>query len=255
MFTFLSKYKKKIKSLTLKKKKNAGRNNLGKITVYHQGGGHKRLYRNIDFQYNNPSGLVTNLEYDPNRTANIAKICYRTKNSNKYYYILAPQQLNSLDKISTEKINNTNLNIGNNYLLNDFNIGDYIYNIELYPGKGAQLARSAGTFGEVYAKTENYVTIKLPSGQYRLFNPKCTACLGSVSNENHKNRIIKKAGRSRWLNKRPTVRGVAMNPVDHPHGGGEGKTSGGRPSVTPWAKITKGKPTRSKKKKNKLILK
>lgn len=256
MFTFLSKYKKKKKSLIVKKKKNAGRNNLGKITVYHQGGGHKNLYRLIDFQYNNNKGLVTNIEYDPNRSANIAKICYKQNDTKHFYYILAPKNLNALDNIfsNTFDSNIKNLLIGNRYTLKNFNVGDYVYNVELYPGHGGQFVRAAGTFGEIYAKNEKFITLKLPSGQYRLFNPLCNACLGVVSNENHKNNIIKKAGRSRWLNKRPTVRGVAMNPVDHPHGGGEGKTSGGRVSVSPWAKLTKGKPTRSKKKSNKFIL-
>ena len=149
----------------------------------------------------------------------------------------------------------TTKHVNNIYFLKDFNVGDFVYNIELKPNKGGQLARSAGTCGQILQKNkEGFVLVKLPSGEHRLIPENCKAFLGVVSNEEHKNRVIAKAGRSRWLNKRPTVRGVAMNPIDHPHGGGEGKTSGGRPSVTPWGHYTKGQPTR-KKKKNKLIIK
>ncbi len=255
MKQYLSKYKSKIKYLLNKKKKNAGRNNTGRITVYHQGGGHKRLYRKVAFKNTLEDGVVTNFEYDPNRSSYIAKICYSKNEKKYYYYILAPKNLNILDNISN---NDSNIikSVGNRYFLKDFNIGDFVYNIELKPNKGGQLARSAGTYAQILQKTKNdYVLIKLPSGEHRLIPNNCKASLGVVSNEEHKHKIIKKAGQSRWLNKRPTVRGVAMNPIDHPHGGGEGKTSGGRPSVTPWGRYTKGQPTRAKKKKNKLIIK
>ena len=248
----LSKYKFKTKYLINKKIKKAGRNNSGKITVYHQGGGHKQLYRVINFNKFKIPGIITNIEYDPNRSSNIAKICFFINNNKYYYYILAPKNLKVLDRIFF----NQNINkIGNIYLLNDLNIGDYIYNIEMQPNQGAKIARSAGTYCQIIQKNDKHAVVKLPSGEERLISINCKASLGVVSNENKKNLILKKAGKSRWLNKRPTVRGVAMNPVDHPHGGGEGKSSGGRPSVTPWSKYTKGKPTRSKKKNNKFILK
>ena len=254
MKQYLSKYKNKTKYLINKKKKNAGRNNTGRITVFHQGGGHKRIYRKIEFKNTLQPGTVVNFEYDPNRSSYIAKICYLKNKKKYYYYLLAPKNLNILDNISNDNLA-TSKNVGNRYFLKDFNIGNFIYNIELKPNKGGQIARSAGTCGQILQKTnDNYVLVKMPSGEHRLIPANCKASLGTVSNEEHKNRIIKKAGKSRWLNIRPTVRGVAMNPVDHPHGGGEGKTSGGRPSVTPWGRYTKGQPTRSKK-NNKLIIK
>lgn len=253
----LSKYKKKIYSLLNRKKKNAGRNNTGRITVAHQGSGHKQLYRKINFKENFEKGNVVNIEYDPNRSSFIAKICSRDLNNNKkYYYILSPKNLKILDLITPTYLNKKNDNNqkqnGNFYFLNEFNVGDFIYNIELKPNKGGQIVRSAGTFAQVLQKNVDFITIILPSGEHRLVPSNCKACFGNVSNENHYNTLIKKAGRSRWLNKRPTVRGVAMNPIDHPHGG---NTSGGIHPKTPWARLTKGRPTRSLKKNNKLILK
>lgn len=260
----LSKYKKKIKYLFSRKKKAAGRNNLGRITVAHQGGGHKRLYRKILLGGKFPPGIVINFEYDPNRSARIAKICYKENNIKKYYYILAPQRLNILDNIgssesfeivtnSTDQFQTTVAKqVGSCYFLHEFNVGDFIYNIEILPNTGGQLVRAGGTSAIVLQKALFFLTVKLPSGEHRMISTKCRAFFGNLSNENHKNIIWQKAGKSRWLNIRPTVRGVAKNPIDHPHGG---NTSGGCHPKTPWARLTKGKPTRSKKKINKLILK
>lgn len=253
----LSKYKKKEYSLFNRKKKSAGRNNTGRITVAHQGSGHKQLYRQIAFQENLKQGVVINIEYDPNRSGHIAKICNINKNLEKnYFYILSPKNLKILDNITStnqkKDDENTPKQVGSFYYLNEFNVGDLIYNIELFPNKGGQIVRAAGTFAQILQKNELYVTIALPSGEHRLISNKCKACFGNVSNENHWNIVIKKAGRSRWLNKRPTVRGVAMNPIDHPHGG---NTSGGKHHKTPWSRLTKGRPTRSLKKNNKMIIK
>lgn len=258
----LSKYKSKIKYLFTRKKKFAGRNNTGRITVAHQGGGNKQLYRKIEFQGNFQSGYVTAFEYDPNRTARLAKICYFDNNLKKYFYILAPQNLKIFDIIKTsqflEAFENTDNNatiakqIGSCYFLHEFTIGDFLYNVELSPNIGGQLIRAGGTSGIVLQKAVDFVTIKLPSGEHRLIPANCKAFFGNLANDSHKNIIWRKAGKSRWLNIRPTVRGVAKNPIDHPHGG---NTSGGCHPVTPWARLTKGKPTRSKKKYNKLIVK
>ncbi len=260
----LSKYRKKFKYLISRKKKNAGRNNTGRITVAHQGGGHKQLYRQINFANSVKKGFIVNFEYDPNRSAFIAKVCYFKNNLKKFYYILAPKNLKILDKVETSSEKNLYRNenvdylievskqVGSCYFLKEFNIGDYIYNIELYPNKGSQLVRAGGTSALVLQKSENFVTVKLPSGEQRLIKNNCKAFYGNLANEDHSIRILKKAGRNRWLNKRPTVRGVAMNPIDHPHGG---NTSGGRHHMSPWSKLTKGKPTRSKKNNNKLIIK
>lgn len=257
----LSKYKKKIYSLYNRKKKNGGRNNRGRITVAHQGGGHKQLYRTINFQETFEKGIVINTEYDPNRSANIAKLySIDAKKNIRFNYIIAPRNLKILDIITSadnatfisNNEENTEKQVGSFYYLKDFAVGDFIYNIELSPNIGGQLVRSAGAFAQVIQKTENFVTISLPSGEHRMVPDTCKACFGFVSNENHANVVIKKAGRSRWLNIRPTVRGVAMNPIDHPHGG---NTSGGIHPKTPWARLTKGRPTRSLKKKNKLIIK
>lgn len=252
----ISKYKP-IKKLTKGFKEFGGRNNTGRITVAHKGGGHKRLYREIDFKRNNKSGIVINTEYDPNRSANIAKILDDSKAIPSFYYIIAPKDLQPLDKLYSNNKPLNEINIGDTYPLHYFNVGDLVHNIELNPGQGGKLVRSAGTYAQVLQKPSihsKYARLRLPSGEERLILAQCKATLGAVSNSKHRLRNIRKAGVSRWLNKRPTVRGVAMNPVDHPHGGGEGKTSGGRPSVTPWAKPTKGQPTRNKKKSNTLIL-
>lgn len=250
----LSKYKS-IKNLIKGFKEFGGRNHSGKITVYQRGGGHKQLYRMIDYKRNQKEGIVIGFEYDPNRKAFLAKI-YNTINNN-FFYIIAPTGLKVLDQVIAQKNNESVVfNPGNTFFIKNIPVGSLIHNIELMPNKGGQLIRSAGTFGKVlYSNKEKFVTVRLSSGEHRLIPLNCKATIGSVSNENWRYQNLKKAGRSRWLNKRPTVRGVAMNPVDHPHGGGEGKTSGGRPSVTPWGLITKGPKTRSRKKNNFLIVK
>ncbi len=258
----LSKLKKKEYYLLSRKKKTAGRNNRGRITVAHQGGGHKQLYRNISFEGNFSSGIVTNFEYDPNRTAFLAKICFLKNNKKSFYYVLAPQNLQILDPLyntttDTKKIINpeditSTKYIGSCYFLSELAVGDSIYNIELTPTKGSQLVRAGGTFAIILQKTEDFILVKMPSGELRKIPSQCKAFLGALANDTHNKVIWKKAGKSRWLNIRPTVRGVAKNPIDHPHGG---NTSGGCHPVTPWAKLTKGKPTRSKKKQNPLIVK
>lgn len=263
----ISKYKTKDYSLLLRKKKKAGRNNLGRITVAHQGGGHKQAYRLIDFKGSFDSGYIANFEYDPNRSARLAKICSLKDNKKKFTYILAPQNLSVFDSVfasSQEKLeqhkeeskNNFGITeskyIGSSYFLSELAVGDLIYNVELTPNKGAQFVRAGGTFAVILQKTTDFVVIKLPSGEYRKVSTLCKAFLGSLTNDSHTKINWKKAGKSRWLNIRPTVRGVAKNPIDHPHGG---NTSGGCHPVTPWAKLTKGKPTRSKKKKNSNIIK
>lgn len=248
----LSKFKINRKFLK-RKKKYAGRNNHGKITVRHQGGGNKQRYRRLDFQRLNTNLWVVGFEYDPNRNAFLAKV--KDLETQEINYILAPEGLNILDKISSKDIFANRLNIGDSFLLQNIPNGTLIYNIELQQGLGGQLIRSAGTFAKVLYKTQtNDVVLQLISGEKRILSGSCKASIGMVSNRFYHNIKIGKAGKSRWLNIRPTVRGVAMNPVDHPHGGGEGKTSGGRPSVTPWALPTKGQKTRSSKKNNKNIL-
>ena len=235
----------KIKSLMKGFQRANGRNNQGKITVRHRGGGHKRLYRQINFNRSqNIEDYVKKILYDPNRSANIAYI----KNDLKSYLILAPEglQINQYIKSSPK----AELKIGNALPLKNIPIGSLIHNISLYPSSRGKLIRSAGTSAQLIQKINNkYARIRLNSGELKLILLTCYATLGIVSNINYKKIKLGKAGRSRWLNRRPSVRGVAKNPVDHPHGGGEGKTSGGRPSVTPKGKITKGKPTRKKKKK------
>jgi large subunit ribosomal protein L2 len=239
---------KKLPHLIKGWKRANGRNNQGKITAKHRGGGHKRLYRLISFQRKGVEGYVQSIEYDPNRSANIASII----NENKSHYILAPTSLKIGDWV--ESGNNSAIKEGNSLLLLNIPLGSLIHNISLHPFQGGQLARSAGTSAQVLQKfNKKYALIRLSSGEQRLILLNCAATLGKVSNEDHKNQNYGKAGRNRWLNKRPHVRGVAMNPIDHPHGGGEGKTSGGRPSVSFKGKITKGKPTR--KKTNKYFIK
>lgn len=251
-----SKYKlKNIKSKTLKH--HSGRNNQGKITINHRGGGNLKLYRFINWNSNNfVNKIILNIEYDPNRSSYIARTFNKnliTYNSS-ISYIICPLSIKHFDEINlTEKGKNI---LGNQMKIKFFEIGDYIYNVELYSGQGPQLIRSAGTYGQVlqkYSKKKGCALIKLPSGEYRFINRECTAFSGRISNEFHNKIDLKKAGKSRWLGKRPSVRGVAMNPVDHPHGGGEGKTSGGRPSVSFKGIYTKGIPTRKKKKKKHFI--
>ena len=248
----LSKIKNNNKQLTISLNKRSGRNNSGKITVYHKGGGNKKKYKKLNFKDLPGTAIITNIEYDSNRTSYIAKsYCF---DDSKYYYVLASKDLKVLDTISLKSglLNHE----GNRYPLDNYSIGDNIYNIELKPNNGGILVRSAGAKATLVNKDDKYGTVLLPSGEQRLIPLNCKASFGTVSNHNHWNTDILKAGKSRGLNKRPTVRGVAMNPVDHPHGGGEGKTSGGRPSVTPWGRFTKGgQSTRSKKKNNKFIYK
>jgi large subunit ribosomal protein L2 len=232
--------------------KSGGRNNLGRITSRHIGGGHKRLYRQIDFKRNKVDcfAVVERIEYDPNRSSYIALIKYE---DDTYSYILAPAKIKIGDRIVSGA--DADIKVGNATFLKNIPVGTVIHNIEMKPGKGGQIARSAGVYANLVGKDSGYAQIKLLSGEIRLISLECMATIGSLSNPDRKNAVIGKAGRSRWLGKRPEVRGVAMNPVDHPHGGGEGKTSGGRHPVTPWGKPTKGKKTRRNKLTNKFILK
>lgn len=243
------------KSLVVKIKKHAGRNNQGRITVRHQGGGHKKLYRLIDFKQDkfNQEGIVETLEYDPYRTAFIAKIKYQ---DGERRYILAPAGINVGQKIISAE--NTPLEIGNRLKLKNIPAGYQVHNIEISPGKGGQIVRSAGSAAQVLGLDESgrYVILKMPSGEIRKINSECFASIGQVSNPEHNLVVIGKAGRSRLMGIRPTVRGSAMNPVDHPYGGGEGKAKRGtkRPK-TKWGKVTGGRKTRKKKKwSNKLII-
>ncbi|MDZ4713412.1 MAG: 50S ribosomal protein L2 [bacterium] len=240
------------KSLLAPLKKSGGRNNLGRITSRFRGGGHKRRYRIIDFKRNNSEiAEVIAIEYDPNRTARIALIKYPSGEKN---YIIAPDGIKVGEKI--ESNNDAEFKTGNTMLLSAIPVGTFIHNIELKPGKGGQLARSAGTSAQIVAKDAKYSQVKLPSGEVRMINNICKATLGIVSNTDHENISLGKAGRSRWLGRRPHVRGVAMNPVDHPMGGGEGKTSGGGHPVSPWGLPAKGYKTRKKKNiSNKFIVK
>jgi large subunit ribosomal protein L2 len=242
---------KPVKQLTEGKSKSGGRNNYGRLTSFRVGGGHKQSYRIIDFKRRkfDVSATVERLEYDPNRTSFIALIKY---SDGELAYIIAPQRLEVGDSvISSEK---ADIKPGNTMPLKNIPVGTIIHNVELKEGKGGQLARAAGAYVQLVGKDAGYAQLKLRSGELRLVRADCLATIGAVSNPDHQNAVIGKAGRSRWLGIRPAVRGVAMNPVDHPHGGGEGRTSGGRHPVTPWGKGTKGTKTRSRKKKNKLIL-
>jgi len=234
---------KPIKSLLRPIKKTGGRNNQGRITVAHKGGGHKRRYRIIDFHRYNLQGTISSIEYDPNRSSFIAGV----SNENKVSYILATADTIIGDPIFSGE--SADVKIGHALQLKNIPIGTFVHNLEISRGRGAQFIRSAGCRGQVVQKNERNVLVRLSSGKRYVVPATCFATVGIVSNSEHNNRNLGKAGRSRWLSRRPTVRGVAMNPVDHPHGGGEGKTSGGRPSVTPWGKPTKGQPTRRKRKK------
>jgi len=242
---------KPVKALTEGLTKSGGRNNTGRITARRMGGGHKRVYRLVDFKrrkFDVPA-TVERLEYDPNRTAFIALIKYA---DGTLSYILAPQRLKVGDTvISSER---TDVKPGNAMPLKNVPVGSIIHNVELKPGKGGQLARSAGTYLQLVGRDSGYAQLKLPSGEVRLVRSECMATIGAVSNPDQMNINLGKAGRNRWLGQRPAVRGVAMNPIDHPHGGGEGRTSGGRHPVTPWGKPTKGKKTRHNKKTDGLIL-
>ncbi len=240
-----------VKSLTEGLTKSGGRNNTGSITMRRKGGGHKRKYRIIDFKRNkfDVSATVERIEYDPNRSAFIALIKYE---DGELSYILAPQRLSFGDKVISSK--DADIKPGNSMALANMPIGTIIHNVELKQGKGGQLARSAGCYAQLVGRGDGYAQLKLMSGEVRLVRSECMATIGAVSNPDQKNIKIGKAGRSRWLGNRPKVRGVAMNPVDHPHGGGEGRTSGGRNPVTPWGVPTKGKKTRSNKATDKFII-
>ncbi|MFD2868645.1 50S ribosomal protein L2 [Kurthia populi] len=241
------------KSLLAAKKRKAGRNNQGKITVRHNGGGHKKQYRIIDFKRNKDGivGKVATIEYDPNRSANIALINYA---DGEKRYILAPKGLVvGMTIVSGE---DADIKVGNTLPLANIPMGTTIHNIELKPGKGGQLVRSAGTSAQVLGKEDKYVIVRLQSGEVRMILAACRATIGEVGNEQHELIKIGKAGRKRWMGKRPTVRGSVMNPNDHPHGGGEGKAPVGRKSpMTPWGKPALGYKTRNKKaKSNKFII-
>lgn len=239
------------KSLTEGLMKTGGRNNTGRITSRRQGGGHKRLYRKIDFKRNKMGmeATVLRLEYDPNRTAFIALIQYK---DGEKAYIIAPQRLAEGDTVLAAE--RADVKPGNAMPLRAMPVGTIIHNIELKPGKGAQLARSAGTYAQLVGRSEGYAQIRLKSGEMRMVHQTSMATVGAVSNPDRMNINLGKAGRKRWLGVRPSVRGVAMNPVDHPHGGGEGRTSGGRHPVSPWGKPTKGARTRSNKSTDKFII-
>ena len=241
------------KSLTKALRKSGGRNNTGKITIRRRGGGHKRRYRIIDFKrdkFDIPAKVMT-VEYDPNRSANISLLQY---DDGEKRYILSPVGLKVDDKVISGE--NVPLKTGNALILKNIPAGLFVHNIELLPGKGAQMVRSAGAAAQVMAHDGGKCTLKLPSGEIRMVRDVCMATLGQVGNREHEQIVSGKAGRTRWLGRRPKVRGVAMNPVDHPMGGGEGKSSGGRHPTTPWGKPTKGYKTRKKNKKsNSLIIK
>ena len=230
-----------VPSLTKGLSKTGGRNNKGRITAYHRGGGHKRRYRIIDFKRakKDMEASVVRLEYDPNRSAFIALLEYEDKTLS---YIIAPQDLNTGDKVMASE--ESDIKVGCALPLWRIPVGTVVHNVEMKPGKGGQLARSAGTSVQIIGRDAGYVQLRLTSGELRSVLGQCWATIGMVSNPDQKNRRLGKAGRNRWLGRRPVVRGSAMNPVDHPHGGGEGKSKGGRHPVTPWGVATKGKRTR-----------
>lgn len=240
-----------VKTLTEGLTKKGGRNNHGRLTARRRGGGHKRLYRMVDFKRSkfDVPATVERIEYDPNRTAFIALLKYE---DGEQAYILAPQRLAVGDTVVAGK--QVDVRPGNAMPLGSAPVGTIVHNVELKPGKGGQIARSAGTYAQIVGRDQGYVILRLNSGEQRLVHGACMATVGAVSNPDHGNINLGKAGRSRWLGRRPAVRGVAMNPVDHPHGGGEGRTSGGRHPVTPWGKPTKGKRTRRNKATQKYIL-
>jgi large subunit ribosomal protein L2 len=240
-----------VKALTEGKREQGGRNNNGRITVRWRGGGHKRRFRIIDFKRTKRDmpAEVVRLEYDPNRSGFIALVKYE---DGELAYILAPQRLKAGDKIiAGERVD---VKPGNAMPMRNIPVGTIIHNVEMKPGKGGQLARSAGTYVQLVGRDAGYALLRLSSGEVRLVRGECMATIGAVSNPDEQNIVIGKAGRNRWLGKRPSVRGVAMNPIDHPHGGGEGKTAGGRHPVTPWGKGTKGTKTRHNKATDRYIL-
>jgi large subunit ribosomal protein L2 len=240
-----------VKTLTEGLRSKGGRNNYGRITVRWRGGGHKRTYRIIDFRRRkfDMTATVERLEYDPNRTAFIALIRYE---DGEQAYILAPQRLHAGDKVVSGE--RTDIKPGNAMQLKNVPVGTIVHNVELKPGRGGQMARAAGTYVQLVGRDAGLALLRMASGEVRMVRTECMATIGAVSNPDQQNISIGKAGRNRWLGKKPSVRGVAMNPVDHPHGGGEGRTSGGRHPVTPWGKSTKGKKTRHNKKTDGMIL-
>ena len=242
---------KPVKALTEGLSNKGGRNNDGRITARRRGGGHKRRYRIVDFRRNkvNVPATVERLEYDPNRTAFIALIRYE---DGEQAYILAPQRLKVGDTVvSGDRVD---IKPGNALPMSNIPVGTIVHNVEMKVGKGGQIARAGGTYVQLIGKDHGYAQLRLISGELRMVRAECMATIGAVSNPDQANIKLGKAGRKRWLGKRPSVRGVAMNPIDHPHGGGEGRTSGGRHPVTPWGVPTKGKRTRSNKKTDALIM-
>ena len=242
---------KPVKALTEGKSQSGGRNATGRITVRFRGGGHKQAYRIVDFKRSKLEmpATVERIEYDPNRTAFIALLKYK---DGTQAYILAPQRLAVGDTVIAGAY--VDVKPGNAMPLANMPVGSIVHNVELKIGKGGQLARSAGTYAQIVGRDQDYVIVRLNSGEQRLVNGRCMATVGAVSNPDHMNISIGKAGRNRWLGKKPHNRGVSMNPIDHPHGGGEGRTSGGRHPVTPWGKPTKGKKTRQNKATDRLII-
>jgi large subunit ribosomal protein L2 len=241
---------KPVKGLTEGISSSGGGNNNGRITVRWRGGGHKRTYRLVDFKRTKRDmpAVVERLEYDPNRTAFIALLRY---GDGELSYILAPQRLAVGDTVVSAR--QADVKPGNAMPLISMPVGTIVHNVEMKPGRGGQIARSAGTYAQYVGRDSGYAILRLNSGEQRLVHQSCMATVGAVSNPDHSNISIGKAGRNRWLGRKPSVRGVAMNPVDHPHGGGEGRTSGGRHPVTPWGKPTKGKKTRNNKRTDKFI--
>jgi large subunit ribosomal protein L2 len=242
---------KPVKTLTEGKTSKGGRNNLGRVTVRFRGGGHKRAYRLVDFKRRklDVAAKVERIEYDPNRTAFIALVRYA---DGELSYILAPQRLAVGDQVIAG--NQVDVKPGNAMPIGNIPVGTIVHNVEVKIGKGGAIARSAGNYAQIVGRDQGYVIIRLNSGEQRLVHGQCFATIGAVSNPDHMNTSIGKAGRSRWLGRRPHNRGVTMNPIDHPHGGGEGRTSGGRHPVTPWGKPTKGKKTRSNKSTDRFIV-
>jgi len=243
---------KPVKTLTEGKHSQGGRNNVGRITVRFRGGGHKKSYRLVDFKRREKLGMaavVERLEYDPNRSAFIALIKYQ---DGTLSYILAPQRIAVGDSVVAGE--NVDIKPGNAMPVANIPVGTIVHNVEMKIGKGGQIARSAGTYAQIVGRDQGYVILRLNSGEQRLVSGQCFATIGAVSNPDHMNTSLGKAGRNRWLGFRPHNRGVAMNPIDHPHGGGEGRTSGGRHPVTPWGKPTKGKKTRSNKRTDRFIV-
>jgi large subunit ribosomal protein L2 len=241
-----------VKTLTEGLNGKGGRNNHGRITAYHRGGGHKRTYRMVDFRRAkfDSVGTIERLEYDPNRTAFIALVKY---DDGEVAYIIAPQRVGAGDKV-VSSMGTVDVKPGNTMPLERMPVGTIVHNVEMKPRKGGQIARSAGAYAQYVGRDQGWAILRLNSGEQRRVHGTCLATVGAVSNQDHGNTSIGKAGRSRWLGRKPVNRGVTMNPVDHPHGGGEGRTSGGRHPVTPWGKPTKGKRTRNNKATDKFIV-